>query len=189
MYGTNWNKALAPLERRCYQLQVRFYCFCSWPESRRNKLVYIFLSITTLHNSDQIKFSLGERLGCHIEIQKQTQYGLLTKMYINYLSLSSSAMRNYGLLLLSICWYLCVLRYQFMNAGSIIKLGLYNVSMDFVMMVLIWSTMKYDLEISTHISTLSVNEFFQRMRLLRPLCCTAWLSIFYPSQASRQVLE
>lgn len=46
-----------------------------------------------------------------------------------------------------------------MNAGSIIKLGLNNVSMDFAMMalILLLSTMKCDLEISTHISTLSVN--------------------------------
>lgn len=64
-----------------------------------------------------------------------------------------------------------------MNAGSITKLGLYYVSMDYSMMLLILllSTMKYDLEISTHISTLSVNEFLQSIRLLRPLCCTAWL--------------
>lgn len=79
-----------------------------------------------------------------------------------------------------------------MNAGSIIKLELYNVSMDCDIMVLILllSTMKYDLEISTHISTLSVNKFPQNIKLLRPLCCAAWLSMtFYPSQASRQVLE
>lgn len=78
-----------------------------------------------------------------------------------------------------------------MNAGSITKLGLYNVSMAYAIMVLILlSIMKYDREISTHISTLSVNKFIQSIKLLRPLCCTAQLSMtFYPSQASRQVLE
>lgn len=79
-----------------------------------------------------------------------------------------------------------------MDAGSIIKLGLFNVSMDYATLVLILllSTMMYDLEISTHISTLSVNKFLQSMKLLRSLRCTARLSMtFYPSQASRQVLE
>lgn len=162
LYDPDWNKALVPLERQWYPSAVTskvFVVSVPYPESRKSKLAYIFLGISILHHSDQINFCLEERFGCQTELQMQAQYELLTKMHKNYLSLSSSAMRNYSSFLLSICWCVYFLRYQFMNAGSIIKLGLYNVSVDYarVVLILLLSTRKCDLEISMHISTLSVN--------------------------------
>lgn len=104
---TDWNKPLAPLEREWYHWAVTSKASVVSvpdPESRRSTLAYLSVSITTLHHSDQNNFSLGERLSCQTELQKQTQYELLTKMHKNCLSLSSSAMRNHGLLLLNISW-------------------------------------------------------------------------------------
>lgn len=48
-----------------------------------------------------------------------------------------------------------------MNTGSMVKLRLYNVSMDNTRMliILLLSTMKYDLEISINISKFSVSRF------------------------------
>lgn len=49
---------------------------------------------------------------------------------------------------------------MYMNAGSTIKLGLYNISMDNTrMLILLLSTMKYNLEITIHISKFSMSRF------------------------------
>lgn len=75
-YDTDWNKARVPLERQRYHTAVTskvLILSVPHPESRKSKLVYIFVSITILHHSDQIYFSFEERLGCQTELQIQIQ--------------------------------------------------------------------------------------------------------------------